>query len=308
MASNLDDLEVWPLSDEIFQESDRPEGASVSNAEPTSWGFSLEEPSLDPASSVPGAGNRLDSDLVADIFAKSLWSSKADATADVQSLEQLMRFDPPNSAGPEGCSSSNASTSSSLGKRHIHPTVYSSSSKKSGPPTRSLKSDRFHLAASSSMSLGSFGSTVSSSSESSPVSSHEITSSSRGSLSPPLPRNLSLLSNELRSTLQGIVASRRQFLSNNRKSNLEKLYLEACPEEALLLHIIRTHVSKIPRDHSRLQLGQGTQALRHFIEMQLCIPFENFLITDPKLPGDVVRQWRHALSFSFFFCLFCVVA
>jgi len=119
-----------------------------------------------------------------------------------------------------------------------------------------------------------------------------------------------LLSDELRAALKGVVASRRQFLSNNRKSNnLENVYLKSCSdEEALLLQIIRSHVSKIPRDHSRLQLDCGTQALRHFIEMQLCIPFENFLITDPKLPGDVVRELRHPLPFLYFFCLFCVVA
>ena len=56
----------------------------------------------------------------------------------------------------------------------------------------------------------------------------------------------------------------------------------------MLSHVIRTYISKIPRDHSRLQLDQSTQALRHFIEMQLCIPFENFLITDAKLPGTVL--------------------
>jgi hypothetical protein len=95
-----------------------------------------------------------------------------------------------------------------------------------------------------------------------------------------------LLSDEHRSTLQSIVASRRQFLSRSRKSNLEKLYGDnQNSEEEMLSHVIRTYIFKIPRDHSRLQLDQSTQALRHFIEMQLCIPFENFLITDAKLPG-----------------------
>ena len=298
MASNFDDLEAWPLGDEMFQ--DRAVVASDSNPEPASWMFSMES-SPDPASSVLVTGNmRQDSDPGADMFARSMWSCKTDHAAAIQSLQQLMRFESQN-VGSEGSSAS----TTSLGKRATHPTSYSSSSKKSSPPTRTAKSEEFHLAASSSKSLGSFGSTTSSSLQSSD---EKSTSGSRNSLSPPLPNNLSSLSNEHRAMLQGIVANRRQFLSNSRKSNLEKLYLQACPEEEVLLHVIRTYVSKIPRNHSRLQLDQGTQALRHFIEMQLCIPFENFLITDPKLPGNAVcHSFLSLLRFDLIYAYFFVV-
>jgi hypothetical protein len=82
---------------------------------------------------------------------------------------------------------------------------------------------------------------------------------------------------------------------------LEKLYGQNLnSEEEMLSHVIRTYISKIPRDHSRLQLDQSTQALRHFIEMQLCIPFENFLITDAKLPGIKHCVELRILSLSFF--------
>jgi hypothetical protein len=272
MASNLDDMETWPLGEITFQDR----GGSASLSESAYWNFATEG-SPDPASSTLGLNSfRQESDAGSDIFGKSLFSCKADRAAASKSLEELMHLDQRMStvatSGSEDSSSTNI-----LRKRSINSDTSRSSSKKSSLRQRSLAIDEFQAAISSSKSLGSFGS-----SSSSAESSYEILSS----VSPPLPRNLSLLTDEQRATLQSIVASRRQFLSKSRKSNLEKLYGQNLnSEEEMLSHVIRTYISKIPRDHSRLQLDQSTQALRHFIEMQLCIPFENFLITDAKLPG-----------------------
>jgi hypothetical protein len=271
MSSNFDDLESWPLGEIIFQDR----AAMPSMLESSSWNFSLEA-SPDPAHVLTGLGSfRQDSDPNSDLFAKSLFSSKADRAAASKSLEELMLHEKQSLAlVPSSSSEASALSSNNLRKRGVSSDATSSHSKKSASLLRSPKSDEF---ASSSKSLGSFGS-----SSSSTEGSYEILSSA----SPPLPRNLSLLSDEQRSTLQSIVASRRQFLSRSRKSNLEKMYGDnQNSEEEMLSHVIRTYIFKIPRDHSRLQLDQSTQALRHFIEMQLCIPFENFLITDAKLPG-----------------------
>ena len=180
-------------------------------------------------------------------------------------------------ASPKSTSEVSSQSSSSVRKRVAPLEASSSLSKKSNSFVRSTHIGQFHSDVSASNSLGSFGS-----SSSSAESSYAIISS----VSPPLPRNLSLLSDEQRALLQSIVASRRQFLSKNRKSKLDQLFGQnLSSEEEILMHVVRTYISKIPRNHSRLQLDQSTQALRHFIEMQLCIPFENFLITDAKLPG-----------------------
>jgi hypothetical protein len=273
MASNFDDMETWPLGEIMFQDR----GTSASLSDSAYWNFATEG-SPDPASSTLGLVNfRQDSDNGSDIFGKSLFSCNADRAAASKSLEELMHLDERMSNVASLSSSQGSSSTNILRKRSIHSDASSSSSKKSSLHHRSPATDEFQAAVSSSKSFGTFGS-----SSSSAESSYEILSS----VSPPLPRNLSLLTDEQRATLQSIVASRRQFLSKSRKSNLEKLYGQNLnSEEEMLSHVIRTYISKIPRDHSRLQLDQSTQALRHFIEMQLCIPFENFLITDAKLPG-----------------------
>jgi hypothetical protein len=280
MSSNFDDLESWPLGEIVFQDR------AASMLESASWNFSPEA-SPDPAHALQGLGSfRQDSDPNSDLFAKSLLSSKADRAAASKSLEELMLREN-HSLAVVSSSNSQASALSSSYPRKRGPSSEGtiSHSKRSALVLRSPRSDDFASPrsndfASSSKSLRSFAS-----SSSSTEGSYEILSS----VSPPLPRNLSLLSDEQRSTLQSIVASRRQFLSRSRKSNLEKMNGENLnSEEEMLSHVIRTYIFKIPRDHSRLQLDQSTQALRHFIEMQLCIPFENFLITDAKLPGIIL--------------------
>ena len=247
------------------------------------WTFTMEaspDPSFATGLSALGQDS---SDPIVGIFGRSHLSSKADRAAASRSLEELMLHEKGNSSAVAESSSEAGSLSSSYLRKRSAPLdtcSNSSHSKKSSSLVRAPKVDEFQVAVSSSKSFGSF-----TSSSSSAESSYAILSS----VSPPLPRNLSLLSDEQRSTLQSIVAARRQFLSKSRKSKLEKLYGENLnSEEEMLSHVIRTYISKIPRDHSRLQLDQSTQALRHFIEMQLCIPFENFLITDAKLPGTVL--------------------
>jgi hypothetical protein len=298
MASNVDELDTWPLYDEkMFQEGDGMASMMDSGA----WSFSMEA-SPDPSCLATGLGAfRQDSDSGADIFGRSQVSSKADRAAASKSLEELMLHDRRNVAVAAFPSSEISSLSSSSNRKRGAPLEASSShSKKGSSLIRLPKYDEFQLALSSSKSSGSFD-TSSSSAESS----YAILSS----VSPPLPRNLSLLSDEQRATLQSIVASRRQYLSRNRKSKLEKLYGENLnSEEAILSHVIRTYISKIPRDHSRLQLDQSTQALRHFIEMQLCIPFENFLITDAKLPGDVAIIASSVTISCFLFSMFFIVS
>jgi hypothetical protein len=288
MASNFDDMETWPLGEITFQ--DRATNSSLS--ESAYWNFVVEG-SPDPVSSALGLGSfRQESDPSSDFFGKSLLSCKADRAAASKSLEMLMHLDERISTAATLSSSEGSSPTNLLRKRALSSDVSCSDSKKSSLSQRSPVSDVFQSAVSSSKSLGSFG-TSSSSAESC----SEILSS----VSPPLPRNLSLLTDEQRATLQSIVASRRQFLSRSRKSTLEKLYGQNLnSEEEMLSHVIRTYISKIPRDHSRLQLDQSTQALRHFIEMQLCIPFENFLITDAKLPGIKHCVELRILSLSFF--------
>jgi hypothetical protein len=254
MASNFDDVEAWHLGDELFHDSVVP---TISEAE--SWAFSMEG-SPDPNCSAL-CNFRADSDPCSDIFGKSLISFTADRVAASRALERLILHEEQLTSVTTP-SSSDCSSSSAVNSRKR---------------ARPSKSDDFQIASSASKSLGSFGSSSSSA---------ETFCEILSSVSPPLPRNLSLLTDEQRNSLQSIVASRRLFLSKNRKKNLENIFGERLnSEEEILSHVIRTFISKIPRDHSRLQLDQNTQALRHFIEMQLCIPFENFLITDAKLPG-----------------------
>lgn len=275
----MDDLDTWPLGEIMFQDR---EGMGTVMDSPA-WTFTMEaspEPSFATGLSALGQDS---SDPSVSIFGRSLLSSKADRAAASKSLEELMLHEKANSSAVAVSSSEDGSLSSSYLRKRSAPLdacSNSSHSKKSSSLVRVPKFDEFQVALSSSKSLGSLNS-----SSSSGESSYAILSS----VSPPLPRNLSLLSDEQRSTLQSIVAARRQFLSKSRKSKLEKLYGENLnSEEEMLSHVIRTYISRIPRDHSRLQLDQSTQALRHFIEMQLCIPFENFLITDAKLPGHPI--------------------
>jgi hypothetical protein len=294
MAANIDEPETWPLEDMMYRDS---------TGMPTmldAWGFSMEA-SPDPASIISGLDDfRQDSDPGVGIFGKSQMSSKADRAAASKSLEELMLHDRRLvvAASPKSTSELSSQSSSSVRKRVAPLEASSSLSKKSNSFMRSTQIDQFHSDVSASNSLGSFGS-----SSSSAESSYAILSS----VSPPLPRNLSLLSDEQRAVLQGIVASRRQFLSKNRKSKLDQLYGQnLSSEEEILSHVIRTYISKIPRNHSRLQLDQSTQALRHFIEMQLCIPFENFLITDAKLPGTVAIIALFSHIHTYLPCVFII--